>query len=792
MNLADFNGLANATYGSSEKPYSTIWYEPSPLSRPVGQYSAGTSWYEGRKNDSIKYQLNSANEVPRFQINSSNLLEKVADYDDNTLYKTVVTDPDGKTSTEYKDNLGQVVMKQSDADVKTCYVYDDFGHLSYVLPPIATDSLNTGVIKDDNGVLRRYAYRYKYDGRGNTIEKCLPGCEPIYMIYDKADRMVLSQDGNQRDSLRKSIKQWTVVKYDMLGRVVFTGILSNDSTKDQFKDVYSKNILVTETYTGTGTGYSINYFGAAKPLTLNYYDDYSFTSIPTNGSKLNWVVPPTGYDMKYIPPAGIKEAVGLLTGTRTYILDNVGTNYLTTAQYYDDKGRVVQTRATNHLGGYDYSYHHYDFTGKVKGTYKVHNTATQTELPETYTYDYDHAGRPTTTTYKIFNDQVILTNNTYDELGRLQYTYRHGGADTISYQYNIRNWTTQIKNGTFAENLGYNIPGDMAATPCFNGNISSASCNNNGASRYYNYQYDELNRLNLGVVLQISPEGYPCGATNVESLDYDKQGNIKTLVRLSGSTWIDGLNMTYTGNQVKSVTDSYGSQGLYDTKEYNDKANTSNEMSYDKNGNMVKDLDRDIVTIRYNVLNLPDTIQFKYGNQILNRYAADGRKLYTEYFTKNTQLATPIDTGSVYNYVYNRSLMTKSGTDYVGNMEYNASYYTLYGQLTKGYNLWRVHNPEGYTDTFNSSYVSTNFNYFRRDHLGNTRETWLAPYTVFVANNFVVPGTVVQRTQYYPSGLPWAEGESSSLQPYKYNGKEFVEMNGLDTYDYGVQLTMVK
>jgi hypothetical protein len=70
---------------------------------------------------------------------------------------------------------------------------------------------------------------------------------------------------------------------------------------------------------------------------------------------------------------------------------------------------------------------------------------------------------------------------------------------------------------------------------------------------------------------------------------------------------------------------------------------------------------------------LPDTIQFKYGNEILNRYAADGRKLYTEYFTKITQLTTPIDTGAVYKWVFNRNLMTQTGTDYFGNIEYRSS-----------------------------------------------------------------------------------------------------------------------
>jgi RHS repeat-associated protein len=43
----------------------------------------------------------------------------------------------------------------------------------------------------------------------------------------------------------------------------------------------------------------------------------------------------------------------------------------------------------------------------------------------------------------------------------------------------------------------------------------------------------------------------------------------------------------------------------------------------------------------------------------------------------------------------------------------------------------------------------------------------------------------VQRTQYYPSGLTWKSnsGDNPGEQPYKYGGKEFVEMHGLDEYD---------
>jgi len=124
-----------------------------------------------------------------------------------------------------------------------------------------------------------------------------------------------------------------------------------------------------------------------------------------------------------------------------------------------------------------------------------------------------------------------------------------------------------------------------------------------------------------------------------------------------------------------------------------------------------------------------------------HRYAADGRKLYTEYFTKITQLTTPIDTGAIYSYVFNRTLMTQSGTDYIGNIEFQTSL-TATG---KQYILQRVHNPEGYSNNFNSANTSTWFFYYRRDHLGNTREVWRAPFIVYVAGNRVEPASVLQR-----------------------------------------------
>jgi hypothetical protein len=48
----------------------------------------------------------------------------------------------------------------------------------------------------------------------------------------------------------------------------------------------------------------------------------------------------------------------------------------------------------------------------------------------------------------------------------------------------------------------------------------------------------------------------------------------------------------------------------------------------------------------------------------------------------------------------------------------------------------------------------------------------------------VLLGLVAQRTDYYPSGLPFPNMLNPDEQPFKYNDKEFDTMHGLNQYDY--------
>jgi len=137
-----------------------------------------------------------------------------------------------------------------------------------------------------------------------------------------------------------------------------------------------------------------------------------------------------------------------------------------------------------------------------------------------------------------------------------------------------------------------------------------------------------------------------------------------------------------------------------------------------------------------------------------------------------TDLTEPLKVDTVMKLSYIPNIIKQNGTSYIDNKVYN----TLNG-IPSFTTISRVNNSEGYASYNTAPYAG--FIYNRTDHLGNIREVWHASSK-----------TTIQRTQYYASGLPWSTTPSDnlSLQPYKYNGKEFVEMHGYDGLDYGARV----
>ena len=111
-----------------------------------------------------------------------------------------------------------------------------------------------------------------YDGN-------VPGAGWVYMIYDKADRLVLTQDANQR-----GINQWYPTKYDIFARPVSTGFYTNvnDTTQAQMQaliDAHYSNANRCTKRSELLHGYTNQAFplvsSANDYLAVTYYDDYN-------------------------------------------------------------------------------------------------------------------------------------------------------------------------------------------------------------------------------------------------------------------------------------------------------------------------------------------------------------------------------------------------------------------------------------------------------------------------------------------------------------------------------------
>ena len=600
------------------------------------------------------------------------------------------------------------------------------------------DNLQVGEWNESNEYIRKYAYLYIYDNWNRCTGKKLPGVDWVKYVYDKADRVIFTQDGNQR---AKSTPEWTFSIPDVHGRTVLTGTCTNTPDANTIG-----NTVVCAAYPASGAGSYMGYnlsgitLAGYKIMSANYYDNYSFRGLsgfsnPALGYEAAGIS--AHYLTRYGTDASSYEHKGLLTGTARGILSDSGTlTYMYAAWYYDNRGQRIQTKSTNHLtGGMEKEYIAYNFTGQPLFRTQVHAATGKTTQTEEYSYNYDHAGRLTQVKHKLNGaTEIVLAQNTYDETGRLK-TSKKGSLPASTYTYNVRSWMKSITGTLFSQTLYYN---DSYAgnTRCYNGNISAMSWKTGSETlRGYRFGYDGLSRMTKAEYLL---NGSLSDSYKVPSITYDKHGNITALQRWgktsSGYGLVDNLTMGYNGNQLQYVTDAAVktpdvAAGLNDFRDAS--SLTWGEYAYNANGAMTKDLNKGISDIQYNSLNLPSKLVI---NDVTNRYdyAVDGTKLRV---TRGTDVV-----------------------DYVGNKIYENG------------SLKRILIEGGYIE--NGAY-----HFYMQDHQGNNR---------VVATG---TGTVVQRNHYYPFGMTFGEiaaGEQDK-QAYKYNGKELDRKNGLNLYDYSAR-----
>jgi len=113
------------------------------------------------------------------------------------------------------------------------------------------------------------------------------------------------------------------------------------------------------------------------------------------------------------------NATGLATGAKTRKSENQ--NWLTSANYFDNKGRVIQSFSTNLYGQVERNDRQYNFAGEVLKSREAKKNQAGTLTTKTKTYQYDHTGRKTSYQLDLGNiNGETIVNYEYDETGRMK------------------------------------------------------------------------------------------------------------------------------------------------------------------------------------------------------------------------------------------------------------------------------------------------------------------------------------------------------------------------------------
>lgn len=728
----------DSTFNKTMFPGETYYYtktnfENSPLNRPNKVSAPGDNWVGSDRGVSTDYSTNDVSETAmrmwNISLSPGSLPVDGGIYPTGELSRTATTDEANNLSYSYIDKDGRVVVKSEFNSTTTewlitYYVYDDLGNLRVVIPPKAVPEIWSNWVMTWS-VMDQLCFRYEYDYQNRMIVKKLPGQGALQMIYDARDRIVLSQDANQYNA-----HKWLYTLYDGLNRPTVTGLITDNSNYNN--PGYHRGLADASTSYPNPANFT------NEELTKTFYDNYNWLSNEGNPfpSTRN-----TDYDGHLLTPSTTTypypEAVtqsnatnGLVTGTRSRILGT--SNFLYSISYYDAKGREIQTIHQNITGGYNRITTQYTFSGNTAlETSMVYNATVNQYVFVKTIYYYDDLGRLLflgkepwmwyNGNWNAGNGHVVVTN-TYNALGQLKSkkieptVNSNTGLETSNFDYNIRGWMLGANrdyakdpsstNHWFGFDLGYDKttiqPGGGASigsysAPQYTGNISGTVWKSKGdnAIRKYDYSYDGTNRLLSADFNQYTSSAFNKNAGvdfSMWGVTYDMNGNIQTMkqkgLKIGASSTIDDLTYQYysQSNRLINVTDAANdpSTKLGDFKDGN---NVNNDYSYDDNGNQTEDNNKQISNIVYNFLNLPAQVTVTGKGTIEYTYSATGEKL--------------------------KKTTTETGT---------GTTTTLYlaGSIYENSNLQYVSFEEGRM-RFNFTDNLFKYDYFLKDHLGNTR-----------------------------------------------------------------------
>ena len=738
----DPNAFSNQLrFHNFESAYRSKTYESLSSSRLLSEQQIGRVYVDAGKKIDYIYSVNGNQEVFRLKLTADGGFQVNGYYPRGQLYKISCRNEDGRLTETFTNVSGEVILvrQKFDGTQADLYrVYDAAGRLCVVISPEGSGKLSSGLTVARTDVIAdRYCYLYTYDGLGRQVVKKMPGTGEIHYVYNSAGQVVMMQDARLRSALR-----WKKNVYDVYGRLTEEKMITLAAYRPSLQAALD-------------AGTAAPTIPVAETLLASYRYDRNLVASPSPGFStggpisvkevggtrlrsenklspvrdISSVTSLAGYNAN---PCGQKtwEKIAIVEG------DTVITGYMERTYYYDWEGRLgyIAESGPEEIGRtLTYSY---DFTGALIRCLEQLELGRQSFSLETF-YSYDTRGRLLRSEVWL-NDAVRgLLCCSYDNLGRLSGRTYGNNVCSENLSYNLQGWLTGISSPFFSMNLQYYKPAMNGSKALYAGDISEWSWKQGSDPlRTYSFHYDGLGRLAKARAFT----GNMCDDAYTErGLTYDRNGNFKTLQRTNGNgLTVDSLTYGYTGNLLTSLTEN---AATLPGDVYVRGAQPVGNYTYDGNGNLLTD-SRRALNYRYNYLNLLEQVKSGATEKVRYCYTAGGEKL-----------GVRGNDGKGYDYrgsfilTRNGSSLSLSGVLFDG------------GQIVVGGG-----NQEVY--------------YYLRDHLGSVR---------VIIDSL---GRVKERNDYYPFGLRQKRSgyALSTVNRFKYNGKEEQTIGDLGHLDYGARM----
>jgi RHS repeat-associated protein len=751
----------------------------------------------------------------------------------------------------------------------TLYYYDQAGNLVKTVPPQGVDMSKFGWILNWSDSVKTARANKQWlgpdhgletDYRYNTLDQVVAQKSPDGGLsefwYDRLGRLAISRNARQKvaGSSNDDNRLYSYTRYDMLGRITEVGQASNTSANGTMTDAISRNQTSLDSWL-------LSLAGRMGQITRTVYD------LPYDGfsgvADLRLIVQQRNLRnrVSFVSISDTSTTAAFNQAT-FYTYDILG-NVDTLLQDYGLSGSVPNLMNMNGNRWKKITYRYDLISGKVNMV--MYQRGWGDQFFHRYTYDAEN---------RLILAETSLDSLVWERDARYEY-YRHGPlarttlgeqmVQGMDYAYTLQGWLKGINStgGTITHDIGgdgksaginqYTARDALGLTlnyfadefkpingsvtpfpplsnatyqstgyrPLFNGNISSISVYNRkfesgvagGAMVFYNYKYDQLNRLTaMDAWTGFNSGTNSWGSMSIsdmmqERVAYDANGNITKYLRngiTASPITMDSLNYKYYANtnQLRQVTDNVPS-GRYGSVPWDldidGQANADNYV-YDQIGNLIEDKAEQITNIKWSaygkILEITRTstgmvpitsIRYTYdalGNRISKVFDLNGTKQYTWYVcdAQGNLLST----------------YTSSGNDSpLSSLGLSQSEKMLYGSSRLGIYAFGIGVDGGPSDLqyYNTGTFVRGFRQYElTNHLGNVL-VMLSDKKLGVTSGsslLYYEPHMLSGNDYYPFGMVSRIALTSAGTHYRFgfNGKEFDwEAKGWQNQiDYGMRV----